>query len=116
MLQQNIDADTVTLDVEGNVEHYAGDTSTTGLPGEMMWDVWAVHETGDKRPGWDPGSPRLTNDARFWNSADRIVEGLTESGEHGPATDNGNLLIPVVFRVLRGQRLVLHSGFVRAGQ
>jgi hypothetical protein len=97
VLQENIDADSVTINAAGNVEHFAGDPSVTGLPGEMMWDVWAVHETGDKRPGWDPGSPGLTNHARFWNSADRIIEGVTESGEHGPPTDNGNLPISIVF-------------------
>ena len=92
-----VDADSVVLDSDGNVEHTLGDKSVTTLQGECSWRVEAFHETGDSRRGWDPGRPFLTSHAHYWNAAEQIIQGTTDSGVHAPLS--GNVVpVAVVFR------------------
>jgi choice-of-anchor A domain-containing protein len=81
---ETIAASDVVLNADGDVEYKLGDTAVTTLPGEMMWEVNAVHASGDSRSGWDEGSPNFTNVARFWCSADAITAGETENGTWAP--------------------------------
>lgn len=81
---ETIAASDVVLNADGNVEYTLGDTAVTTLPGEMFWEVDAVHTSGDSRSGWDEGSPGFTNVARFWSSADKITAGETENGTWAP--------------------------------
>ncbi|MES1187811.1 MAG: choice-of-anchor A family protein [Myxococcales bacterium] len=77
-------ASDVVLNADGNVEYPLADTAVTTLPGEMFWEVNAVHASGDSRSAWDDGSPHFTNAARFWSSAEAITTGETENGTWGP--------------------------------
>jgi Thermolysin metallopeptidase, alpha-helical domain len=77
-------ASDAVLNADGNVEYQLSDKVVTTLPGEMLWEVNAVHASGDSRSGWDDGSPHFTNASRFWNSADAITVGQTENGTWGP--------------------------------
>jgi choice-of-anchor A domain-containing protein len=99
--RETIDAASVVLNADGNVEHTLGDTSATTLPGQMVWEVEAIHATGDHRLGWDPGVPGFSSDANFWSGAQQLTEAQTENGEHGPIQDG--LVVPVTLVFPREQ-------------
>ena len=81
-------ASDAVLNADGNIEYELAEKAVTTLPGEMRWEVHAVHASGDLRSAWDEGSPDFTDVARFWNSADAITVGQTENGTWGsPAGD-----------------------------
>lgn len=83
VLTDTVDAEDVVLNDDGYIEHRI-DRSATTLRGQMTWSVAAIHASGDTRSGWNPGVPSYTTRANFWNGAERITEGITDMGEHGP--------------------------------
>lgn len=83
-----LDADGLEVNDDNQISLTLGDDSVTSIPGQMTWHVTAVHESGDRRGGWDPGVPDYRTDANFWNGPEKILETVTEDGTNAPAAED----------------------------
>lgn len=88
VLREAIDAKDVELNADGNIEYVAKDKKALNRgrknTSEMSWEVFAFHENGEFRQGWDPGSPNFTTRAQFFAGADEISLAFNENGQQDP--------------------------------
>lgn len=82
VLRERVDADEIVLNEDGNVTYSLHDPTATMLEGNMSWDVWARHSSGEEIPALGVDFGALERE--FFNAAEEITDGMTEGGTHSP--------------------------------
>jgi choice-of-anchor A domain-containing protein len=95
VLREQIDADEIVLNEDGNVSYTLHDPTATMVEGDITWDVRAIHSSGEEIPALDVNFGALERE--FFNAAEEITDGVTDKGTHAPSSasvTDVNLALP----------------------